>query len=308
MTLDDLITKMYHNPKRIFNLPDQEVLSNSRFTALHELTTNIVNQNTYVVVDMDDQWTIPNAMSHSKCGWTPYAGMHVQGRVVRVVLRGKTAMLDGRVYALAGEGRNVCSASIASRARLAPIPLQEARTSLIPSAPSPTLQPPSSLVHSPSPPKRQPTPVASAQVPATAENRNASAASPRVPTSRAAVVGERSGSVKISQEIFAHAGTLPPRFTAKHVISVKQFTRDDLRYLFSVAHDMRYAQHQVRKHHPQMLTTGTRIVQDNGEKAGVMGLAQGQSVGQRVLRAFHPHVVFLPGGHASIGWNCDLSQ
>jgi hypothetical protein len=44
----------------------------------------------------------------------------------------------------------------------------------------------------------------------------------------------------VSQEIFTHSGALPPRFTAKHVTSVKQFTRDDLRYLFSVAHDMRY--------------------------------------------------------------------
>jgi len=45
----------------------------------------------------------------------------------------------------------------------------------------------------------------------------------------------------LSKELFAHAGALPPRFTAKHVTSVKQFTRDDLRYLFSVAHDMRCA-------------------------------------------------------------------
>jgi hypothetical protein len=59
---------------------------------------------------MDLQWSVPEAMAHSKCGWTPFAGMRLQGRAVRVVLRGKTAMLDGAVYALPGEGRNVCPA------------------------------------------------------------------------------------------------------------------------------------------------------------------------------------------------------
>ena len=48
-------------------------------------------------VDLDEEWTVPNAMPFSKAGWTPFAGMSVKGRVVRVVLRGEIAYLDGKV-------------------------------------------------------------------------------------------------------------------------------------------------------------------------------------------------------------------
>ena len=53
--------------------------------------------NTYIEVDLDEEWTVPSAMPFSKAGWTPFAGMNVKGRVVRVVLRGEIAYLDGKV-------------------------------------------------------------------------------------------------------------------------------------------------------------------------------------------------------------------
>ncbi len=53
--------------------------------------------NTYVEVDLDEQWTIPVAMPFSKAGWTPFAGMEVFGRVQRVVLRGEIVYIDGKV-------------------------------------------------------------------------------------------------------------------------------------------------------------------------------------------------------------------
>lgn len=77
ITKEDLINKFYRNPKRIFNLPDQS--------------------NTYVEVDMDEEWVIPNAMPFSKAKWTPFAGMKVKGAVHRVVLRGEVAYVDGKV-------------------------------------------------------------------------------------------------------------------------------------------------------------------------------------------------------------------
>ena len=46
LTLDDLVEKMHNNPKRIFNFPDQP--------------------DTYVEVDLDEEWTIPEAMPYSK--------------------------------------------------------------------------------------------------------------------------------------------------------------------------------------------------------------------------------------------------
>lgn len=69
LTLDDIINKFHRNPRKIFNLPDQP--------------------NTYVEVDMDDEWTIPEELKHSKAKWTPFAGLKVKGSVHRVVLRGE---------------------------------------------------------------------------------------------------------------------------------------------------------------------------------------------------------------------------
>jgi carbamoyl-phosphate synthase/aspartate carbamoyltransferase/dihydroorotase len=46
---------MCHNPRKIFNLPEQP--------------------NTYIEVDLDEAWTIPDATSFSKAKWTPFAGV-----------------------------------------------------------------------------------------------------------------------------------------------------------------------------------------------------------------------------------------
>ena len=62
---------------------------------------------TRVEVDMTP-WTIPAAgrhtKCHTKCGWTPFAGMTAGGRVRRVVLRGRTVYEDGEVLAAPGSG------------------------------------------------------------------------------------------------------------------------------------------------------------------------------------------------------------
>lgn len=46
---------------------------------------------------MNQEWVIPDAGGQSKCGWTPYAGMKVRGRVEKVVIRGEEAYVDGEV-------------------------------------------------------------------------------------------------------------------------------------------------------------------------------------------------------------------
>jgi carbamoyl-phosphate synthase/aspartate carbamoyltransferase/dihydroorotase len=82
-----LIEKFYRNPKRIFNLPDQP--------------------NTYVEVDLDEEWVIPQAMIFTKSKWTPFAGMKIRGSVHRVVLRGEVAYIDGQVLVNPGFGQDV---------------------------------------------------------------------------------------------------------------------------------------------------------------------------------------------------------
>lgn len=87
LTLDDIKNKFYHNPKKIFNLPDQP--------------------NTYVEVDLDEEWTISKEYMHSKSKWTPFEGWRVKGRVHRVVLRGEVAFIDGEILVQPGYGQNV---------------------------------------------------------------------------------------------------------------------------------------------------------------------------------------------------------
>jgi len=87
LTLDDLIQKMVINPRRIFSLPEQP--------------------ETWVEVDENATYEIRAAQTHSRCGWTPFEGWQVKGRVRKVVLRGKTAFEDGKVLVEPGYGRNI---------------------------------------------------------------------------------------------------------------------------------------------------------------------------------------------------------
>ena len=58
---------------------------------------------------MDERATyeIRTSDLHSRCGWTPFEGWKVKGRVRKVVLRGKTAFEDSEVLIEPGYGRNV---------------------------------------------------------------------------------------------------------------------------------------------------------------------------------------------------------
>jgi carbamoyl-phosphate synthase/aspartate carbamoyltransferase/dihydroorotase len=85
LTIERLVELMYSNPRRIFDLPAQP--------------------DTWVEVDETAETTIRNEGMFSKCGWTPFDGRAVRGRIERVVLRGRTVFTDGQVLAEAGTGR-----------------------------------------------------------------------------------------------------------------------------------------------------------------------------------------------------------
>jgi carbamoyl-phosphate synthase/aspartate carbamoyltransferase/dihydroorotase len=87
LELGDIVERMHTNPKRIFGLPDQP--------------------ETWVEVDPDAKYEIKAANQLTRCGWTPFEGWSVRGRVQRVVLRGVEAFRDGRIVAASGSGRNL---------------------------------------------------------------------------------------------------------------------------------------------------------------------------------------------------------
>jgi carbamoyl-phosphate synthase/aspartate carbamoyltransferase/dihydroorotase len=85
LSLERLVKLMSTNPRRIFNLPPQP--------------------DTWVEVDSQASYNLSNEGLHTKCGWTPFAGMKVIGRVHRVFLRGQLVFADGRVMAQGGSGQ-----------------------------------------------------------------------------------------------------------------------------------------------------------------------------------------------------------
>lgn len=84
LTQDDIIQLCYTNPAKIFNLKTDD--------------------STKIEVNMDE-YELKNEGLKTKCGWTPFAGMNVRGKVERVFIRGEKVFEDGNVLVQAGRGK-----------------------------------------------------------------------------------------------------------------------------------------------------------------------------------------------------------
>jgi carbamoyl-phosphate synthase/aspartate carbamoyltransferase/dihydroorotase len=87
LTLEDVVLRLSDHPRRIFGLP--------------------AAADSYVEVNLNARYELQAGEMHSRCGWTPFEGHPVQGRVQRVVQRGELVFEDGRVLAAPGSGRNL---------------------------------------------------------------------------------------------------------------------------------------------------------------------------------------------------------
>ncbi len=90
LSIEDLIQRMHVNPQKIFGLPPQP--------------------ETWIEVDEDAAWEVRAAELQSRCGWSPFEGMKLIGRVRRVTLRGRLAYQDGEVLGPMGYGRDLVAA------------------------------------------------------------------------------------------------------------------------------------------------------------------------------------------------------
>ncbi len=87
LTMDHIIEKSIINPGRIFHLPEQP--------------------ETWIEVDENAEYEIKAGNQFTRCGWTPFEGWKVKGKVGKVVLRGQTAFEDGKILVQQGYGRNI---------------------------------------------------------------------------------------------------------------------------------------------------------------------------------------------------------
>uniref|UniRef100_A0A6G1SGQ4 CAD protein n=2 Tax=Aceria tosichella TaxID=561515 RepID=A0A6G1SGQ4_9ACAR len=88
LTIQQIVDRLYTNPKRIFNIPDQP--------------------DTSVEVDMSQMWRIGmDSPMFSRAQWTPFQGRLVRGKVIKVTLRGRVAFVDDKMLSEPGSGRDL---------------------------------------------------------------------------------------------------------------------------------------------------------------------------------------------------------
>jgi dihydroorotase len=77
LSLDRLVELLYDGPRRVYGLPEQP--------------------ETYIEVDLKERNTLGQDPLYTKCGWTPFAGKTVHGRLKTVTVRSTVAYADRQV-------------------------------------------------------------------------------------------------------------------------------------------------------------------------------------------------------------------
>jgi dihydroorotase-like cyclic amidohydrolase len=62
---------------------------------------------TFTTVDLDSSYVIERANLHTQCGWSPFEGLKVWGRITGVTIRGTLAYDGETVLASPGSGHNL---------------------------------------------------------------------------------------------------------------------------------------------------------------------------------------------------------
>jgi len=76
LSINRLIELCFENPKRIFNIK--------------------TDKNTWVEIDEKEEYIIDNKNLKTKCGWSPFNGWKVKGKIKRVFIRGKKVFENGK--------------------------------------------------------------------------------------------------------------------------------------------------------------------------------------------------------------------
>ncbi|KAF9086729.1 hypothetical protein BGX29_001251 [Mortierella sp. GBA35] len=198
LTMEDVVAKLYTNPRKIFSLPEQK--------------------DSYVEIETDRACVLTKTAG-------PFAGRALSGTVHRVVLHGATAYLDGAWYTTGVEGQDVTAVAQAIIKAIEK-PHVTVSTAVNPSVMHSPRLGPSAEFAAPSTPLIRPSDGRRGSV------QMESSLSAVVPAYAAAVAAREVPSV-ISRIL----NNSP--FSHRHILSSKQFDRNELHTLFSLAHEMR---------------------------------------------------------------------
>jgi dihydroorotase len=94
LKLQDVAIKYAQNPAKIYQLENKGKIEKG-FDA------------DFCLVDLNKSYVIRNKDLKSKCGWTPFDGRLVKGKVVSTILRGRLVYQDGKILVPQGFGRLV---------------------------------------------------------------------------------------------------------------------------------------------------------------------------------------------------------
>jgi dihydroorotase len=86
LTLERFVDLTSHGPQRLFGIRGKGRIA-------------LGYDGDLTIVDLQKRHTITNAAMQSRCGWTPYDGVSVQGWPVGTIVRGKRAMWEGEIAA-----------------------------------------------------------------------------------------------------------------------------------------------------------------------------------------------------------------